>query len=83
MKKNFQKIVKFNHQKKKLIVQLNQLEPKIKKAIDFAYSRIFKFHAFKKKDIQYIDKYNNKIQYKNVPINQLGIYVPANLPYTY
>tara|TARA_Y100000591_G_scaffold90827_1_gene76764 strand:+ start:3431 stop:4696 length:1266 start_codon:yes stop_codon:yes gene_type:complete len=62
---------------------IKKLDPKIKKAIDFAYNRIFKFHALQKpKDTKFIDKYNNKIYYKNVPLQSIGIYVPANLPST-
>ena len=34
------------------------------------------------KNIKYIDKFKNKIEYVNVPINSVGIYVPANLPST-
>ena len=45
--------------------------------------RIKKFHQLQKiKEIKYIDKLKNKIKYKHVPINNLGIYVPANLPST-
>jgi len=59
------------------------LDPKIKKSIDFAYNRIFKFHSLQKtKNIKYVDNYNNKIEYKYVPINKLGLYCPANLPST-
>ena len=62
---------------------IKNLDPKIKKAIDFAYSRIFKFHMLQKpKDIKYRDQYNNKIDYKNIPLQSVGIYVPANLPST-
>tara|TARA_B100001250_G_scaffold73873_1_gene60329 strand:- start:21 stop:1286 length:1266 start_codon:yes stop_codon:yes gene_type:complete len=62
---------------------IKTLDPKVKKAIDFAYSRIFKFHSLQKgKNIKYIDRYKNKIEYKNVPIHKIGVYVPANLPST-
>ena len=83
MKKDLVIIIKLNHQKKKLINAIKSLNPKIKKAIDFAYNRIFKYHSLKKPKILNIKiKLNNKIQYKNVPINKVGIYVPANLPST-
>ena len=57
----------------------------MKKAIDFAYKRIFNFHLKQKKiigDIFYRDSYGNKLQYKNVPISSVGFYVPGNLPST-
>tara|TARA_B100000123_G_scaffold238811_1_gene191172 strand:- start:239 stop:886 length:648 start_codon:yes stop_codon:yes gene_type:complete len=62
---------------------IKSLDNKVKKAIDLAYNRIFKFHSLQKiKNIKYIDKFKNKIEYVNVPINSVGIYVPANLPST-
>tara|TARA_Y100000590_G_scaffold214100_1_gene242684 strand:+ start:2590 stop:3855 length:1266 start_codon:yes stop_codon:yes gene_type:complete len=62
---------------------IKSLDPKIKKAIDFSYKRIFKFHSLQKfKNILYKDKLNNKLEYKYVPIQSLGIYVPTNLPST-
>ena len=36
----------------------------------------------KPKDIKFIDKYKNRIDYKNMPLQSVGIYVPANLPST-
>jgi len=76
-----------NSQIKPSINKINQaiksLDPTIKRAIDFAYKRILKFHtAQKTKDIFYKDNLNNKIEYKYVPIQSIGIYVPANLPST-
>ncbi len=60
---------------------IKKLNPKVKSAIDFAYRRIFNFHNKQKlKNIKYLDKYKNLLEYKNVPINSVGIYVPANLP---
>tara|TARA_Y100000590_G_scaffold6238_1_gene8234 strand:- start:262 stop:1527 length:1266 start_codon:yes stop_codon:yes gene_type:complete len=59
------------------------LNPKIKKAIDFAYNRIFKYHLLQKpKNTVFKDNLNNSLRYKSVPINKVGIYVPANLPST-
>ena len=59
------------------------LDKKIKKSIDLAYSRIFNFHKKQKgKDIFFEDMYNNKLAYKYVPLQSVGIYVPANLPST-
>ena len=69
--------------KKKIRKAIRSLDPKIKKAIDFAYKRILKFHSKQKtKNIKYIDNLNNKLEYKFVPIESVGIYVPANLPST-
>ena len=60
---------------------IKKLNPKVKSAIDFAYRRILNFHNKQKlKNIKYLDKYKNLLEYKNVPINSVGIYVPANLP---
>ena len=59
------------------------LDKKIKKSIDLAYSRIFNFHKKQKgKNIFFKDRYNNKLAYKYVPLQSVGIYVPANLPST-
>ena len=55
----------------------------IKNAIDFAYSRIFKFHTKQIKELKnitYFDKYNNKLEYRYAPIDSVGFYVPGNLP---
>ena len=76
-----------NNQIKPNIKEINNaikfLDPKIKKAIDFALKRIFNFHIKQKnKNILYKDSLNNKIEYKYVPIQSVGIYVPANLPST-
>ena len=71
--------------KKKINQSINQLEPKVKKAIDFAYSRIHKFHLKQLKNLKniiYKDKFSNKLEYKNIPIDSVGIYVPGNLPST-
>ena len=58
----------------KIRKSIKSLDPKIKKAIDFAYSRILKFHSLQKaKNIKYIDKYNNKIEYNYIPIKKVGI----------
>ncbi len=61
---------------KKIILKLN---PKVKKAIDLAYSRIYKFHSMQKfKDILYTDKLKNKLEYKHKPLDSVGIYVPGS-----
>ena len=79
----FSKNKKIVPTQREINLSIKKLDPKIKKAIDFAYSRIFKFHSLQKiKNIKYIDKYKNKIEYKHVPIQNVGVYVPANLPST-
>ena len=81
--KRFSKNKKIKPTKKEINQSIKSLDPNVKKAIDFAYSRIFKFHyKQKQKNIKYIDKYKNKIEYKNIPIQNIGVYVPANLPST-
>ena len=57
----------------------------MKKAIDYAYQRIFKFHSRQVKELKNIsfkDNLNNKLEYRYVPISSVGIYVPGNLPST-
>ena len=90
VKKNKDKAVikyekKFNKNKiiipssKQISKSINSLDNKIKKAIDLAYSRIFKFHSLQKfKNISYIDKFKNRLEYKFIPINSVAIYVPGS-----
>ena len=55
------------------------LNKKVKQAIDIAYNRIFKFHSFQKfKNISYVDKYKNKLEYKYLPLESVAIYVPGS-----
>ena len=64
---------------KKITRTILSLNPKIKKAIDLAYSRIYKFHSLQKfKDISYTDKLKNKLEYKYIPIESVAIYVPGS-----
>ena len=79
--KKFSNNSKINVNSTEINQSIKKLNPKIKSSIDFAYKRIFDFHKKQKiKNIRYFDKYRNLIQYKNVPLNSVGIYVPANLP---
>tara|TARA_Y100000590_G_scaffold461541_1_gene623370 strand:- start:565 stop:1827 length:1263 start_codon:yes stop_codon:yes gene_type:complete len=81
--KTLSKNNKITTSRKEINESIKLLDPKVKKAIDFAYQRILKFHKLQKiKDINYVDKLKNKIQYKNVTIDSAGLYVPANLPST-
>ena len=63
---------------KEIQKQIKNLDKKVKKSIDLAYSRIFKFHSKQKvKNIFYKDKLQNKLGYKYKPIDSVGIYVPG------
>ena len=63
---------------KEIQKQIKNLDRKVKKSIDLAYSRIFKFHSKQKvKNIFYKDKLQNKLGYKYMPIDSVGIYVPG------
>ena len=81
--KKFSKNNKITTSKNEINESIKLLEPKVKKAIDFSYERILKFHKLQKvKDINYVDNLKNKMQYKNIVIDSVGLYVPANLPST-
>ena len=57
---------------------IKSLDPKVKKAIDLSYKRIYKFHSLQKfKNISYVDKLQNKLEYKYIPIESVAIYVPG------
>jgi len=73
--------IKLTNQKISKVIK--SLDQKTKEAINFAYNRILKFHSKQKfKNIKFKDNLNNKIEYKTIPIESVGIYVPANLPST-
>ncbi len=81
--KKFSKNKKIIPTQKEINRSIKMLDPKIKKAIDFAYSRILKFHTLQKaKNLKFVDQYRNKIEYKHIPIQKIGVYVPYNLPST-
>ena len=64
---------------KKISKSISSLDKKIKKAIDLAYNRIYKFHSFQKfKNISYTDNLKNKIEYRYLPIESVAIYVPGS-----
>ncbi len=76
---------KFNKNKKiipnpRIILKsIKSLDLKVKRAIDLAYSRIYKFHSLQKfKNISYLDKYMNRLEYKYLPIDSVAIYVPGS-----
>ena len=90
VKKNGDKAIlkyekKFNQNKlivpstKQITRSIKFLDKKVKKAIDLAYSRIYKFHSLQKfKDISYVDSLKNKLEYKYLPIESVAIYVPGS-----
>ena len=58
---------------------IKSLNQNVKKAIDVAYNRIYKFHSFQKfKNISYVDKFKNKLEYKYLPLDSVAIYVPGS-----
>jgi len=83
--KRFSKNSEIKLSKDRINKSIKKLDPKVKKAIDYAYLRIFKFHLKQTKELKnitYKDKLKNKLEYKYVPIFSVGIYVPGNLPST-
>ena len=66
--------------KKDINKAIKALDKETKDALRQAYKRIYKWHALQvKKDIYQKDELGNKFYYKNVPINNIGVYCP-NLP---
>ena len=83
--KKFSKNKNIKPSKIQINTAIKKLDPKVKNAIDFAYYRILKFHSIQLKNLKniiYKDKFKNKLEYRNVPIESVGIYVPGNLPST-
>ncbi len=77
--KRFNRNSKLIPSKKQILKTIKDLDKKVKKAIDLAYNRIHKFHSLQKfKDISYVDKFKNKIQYKHIPLESAAIYVPGS-----
>ncbi len=67
-----------NLNNKIILKKIKSLDAKVKKSIDIAYSRIFKFHSKQKvHNIFYKDNLDNKLEYKYNPINSVGVYVPG------
>ena len=64
---------------KKILKSIASLDKKVKQAIDVAYNRIYKFHSLQKfKNISYVDKFKNKLEYKYLPLESVAIYVPGS-----
>ena len=84
--RKFSKNKEIKLSKDRINKSIKNLDPKVKKAIDYAYSRILKFHSKQIKELRnnivHVDKFKNKLEYRCVPIESVGIYVPGNLPST-
>ena len=77
--KKFNQNRKLKPSLKEINNSIKSLDPNVKKAIDNAYSRIYKFHSLQKfKNISYTDKLKNKLEYKYLPIESVAIYVPGS-----
>ena len=77
--KKFNKNPRIKLKKIHVTRSVSNLDKKIKSAIDIAYSRIYKFHSLQKfKNISYKDTFNNKLEYKYLPIQSVAIYVPGS-----
>ena len=77
--KKFNKNSIITPSKKQISKSILTLDERVKRAIDLAYNRIYKFHSLQKfKDISYTDKLNNKIKYKHAPLESVAIYVPGS-----
>jgi len=64
---------------KQIAKSISFLNKKVKRAIDLAYDRIYKFHSLQKfKNISYTDKLKNRLEYKYLPIESVAIYVPGS-----
>ena len=64
---------------KQITNSIKSLDKKVKQAIDIAYNRIYKFHSLQKfKNVSYVDKYKNKLEYKYLPLESVAIYVPGS-----
>ena len=64
---------------KQILNLIARLDKKVKRAIDIAYNRIYKFHSLQKfKNISYKDKLDNKLEYKYLPLESVAIYVPGS-----
>ena len=77
--KKFNKNNKIIPSSKQISKAIKSLDPKVKKSIDIAYNRIYKFHSLQKfKNISYTDKLKNKLEYKYLPLDSVAIYVPGS-----
>ena len=77
--KRFNKNIIIKPSQSKIKDSIKSLDPKVKKALDIAYERIYKFHSLQKfKNISYTDNLKNKLEYKYLPLESVAIYVPGS-----
>ena len=77
--KKFNKNTIIKPNSKQISKSIASLDKKVKKAIDQAFNRIYKFHSLQKfKNILYVDNFQNKIEYKYLPIDSVAVYVPGS-----
>jgi len=58
---------------------IKSLDLKVKRAIDLAYNRIYRFHSLQKfNNISFVDKLKNKLEYRYLPLESVAIYVPGS-----
>ena len=68
--------IKFSNQEIDFI--LKNIDKKLKKSIDIAFTRIKQFHSKQKfYSFKYTDKFKNELSYKYLPIENVGVYVPG------
>jgi len=74
----YKKKVSLKFSKKEINKIANSIDPKLKKSIDIAFSRIKNFHI-EQKILPYKikDKYKNELSYTYSPIDRVGVYVPG------
>ena len=64
---------------KKIKKAIAKLDPKVKRAIDVATERIFKWHSLQKvKNINFTDILGNNLKYRYLPIDTACVYVPGS-----
>ena len=77
--KRFNKNNKIIPTSRSISKSISGLDKRVKKAIDLAYNRIYKFHSLQKnKNITYTDNLKNRLDYKYFPIDSVAIYVPGS-----
>ena len=70
------KNIKFSN--KEINNEIKKLDKKIKKSIDIAFSRIYRFHSQQKiQSYKLNDNFKNSFSYYSTPINKIGVYVPG------
>ena len=77
--KKFNKNNSISPKPKQIKKTIKKLDSKIKRAIDIAYKRIYKWHSMQKvKNINYTDRLGNNLKYKYIPIESVAVYVPGS-----